>query len=181
MKTFIPYRCKSNPIKGLLKSLKCLDNKRLGKQRVETYQIWSILSGNNTRQGWKNHPAVLMWKGYEDALVLYLILSCKIWATRKTKLGKPFSNLTMDQHIKTFNLNKVLIKNEIKFPKWWFSKELHNRDKAMLYHKNTEYYYKFKKYGDKYNEYLWPSKDSKLSIENNIIVKNNYFSVIKSL
>jgi hypothetical protein len=48
-----------------------LDNKRLGKQRVEALQIFSDLTIRKTR--WHNHPAVKMWKGYEGFL-LYVYL-----------------------------------------------------------------------------------------------------------
>ena len=36
-----------------------LDNKRLGKQRVEAYQIIRALTGES--QGWIHHPATKMW------------------------------------------------------------------------------------------------------------------------
>jgi hypothetical protein len=42
-----------------------LDSKRLNKQILECYQILNVLSGKSKGGGWRNHPAVLMWKGYE--------------------------------------------------------------------------------------------------------------------
>ena len=57
MQTFLPY----NDFK---KTAACLDNRRLGKQRVEAYQILRIISGKRTSGGWLRHPAVLMWKGF---------------------------------------------------------------------------------------------------------------------
>ena len=59
MQTFLPYP-------DFQKTAQCLDNKRLGKQRVEARQIISTLEGKSN--GWRNHPAVKMWKGYEDCL-----------------------------------------------------------------------------------------------------------------
>ena len=44
-----------------------LDNKRLGKQRVEAIQIAKTLFGLNN--GWKNHPGTIRWKGYEPFLI----------------------------------------------------------------------------------------------------------------
>lgn len=38
MKTFVPFAGCSFE-EGVLRSLMCLDDKRLGKQRVETYQV----------------------------------------------------------------------------------------------------------------------------------------------
>lgn len=54
MQTFLPYP-------SFRESAKCLDNKRLGKQRVECIQI--IKAINNPKYGWQNHPAVKMWRG----------------------------------------------------------------------------------------------------------------------
>jgi hypothetical protein len=53
----------------MVKSLSCLDDKRLGKQRVETYQLIRALEG--TTKGWRNHPACVMWEKNIDALKLY--------------------------------------------------------------------------------------------------------------
>ena len=51
MQTFLPYP-------DYYQSARCLDNKRLGKQRVEALQIHNIVSGKRTTGGWINHPAV---------------------------------------------------------------------------------------------------------------------------
>ena len=40
-----------------------LDYRRLGKQRVEAYQIWRALKG--ITKGWRNHPAARAWEGYQ--------------------------------------------------------------------------------------------------------------------
>ena len=64
MQTFLPY-------KNFIKSAKCLDYKRLGKQRVEALQIHNIISGKRTTGGWINHPVVKMWTGYDQLLAYY--------------------------------------------------------------------------------------------------------------
>ena len=89
-------------------SMKNLDNKRLGKQRVEALQIADCLLVRESR--WKNHPAVKMWRGYEDFLILIYIKSamdewtrkgfknekCLEWwksllpRVRESEIGKPF-------------------------------------------------------------------------------------------
>ncbi len=57
------------PFKDLQKSVSVLDNKRCGKQRIESWQILKILLNlDPSKKGWRNHPAVLMWKGYEPCL-----------------------------------------------------------------------------------------------------------------
>lgn len=53
-------------------SAQSLDNKRLNKQVLEGYQIMKILSGASESGAWRNHPAVLMWKGAERSLMDYI-------------------------------------------------------------------------------------------------------------
>ena len=74
MQTFMPYGS------DFAASAIALDNQRLGKQRVECLQIINTLTGRS--EGWKNHPAVLMWDGYEDALVWYSLVVCQEWRMR---------------------------------------------------------------------------------------------------
>jgi hypothetical protein len=69
MQTFLPYP-------DIQKSLESLDNKRLGKQRVESYQIISAITGRKRLdgkpyKGWVNHPCSVMWRDYVDALKHY--------------------------------------------------------------------------------------------------------------
>jgi hypothetical protein len=68
MQIFLPYP-------DFKKSLQTLDYRRLGKQRVEAYQIIRILNAASIskvyRGGHRNHPAVKMWRGHINALKLY--------------------------------------------------------------------------------------------------------------
>jgi len=73
MQTFTPYA-------DFEKSLRTLDLKRLGKQRVEVIQIVRALTVPG--YAWSSHPAVLMWKGYEEALGRYGLTSCEVWTER---------------------------------------------------------------------------------------------------
>jgi len=73
MQTFLPYYSFDT-------SAKCLDDKRLGKQRVEAKQIYLALTDPD--YGWKNHPAVRMWQGYEGALATYGVECCRAWRAR---------------------------------------------------------------------------------------------------
>ncbi|MFD6181795.1 MSMEG_6728 family protein [Streptomyces goshikiensis] len=54
-----------------------LDVRRLGKQRVEAVQVLRglVVPG----YGWRRHPAVRMWAGYEEALVRYRLEICGVW------------------------------------------------------------------------------------------------------
>lgn len=51
------------------KTAQQLDNQRLRKQRIETKQIYKALIGES--KGWKNHPALNYWRGYEKVLLCY--------------------------------------------------------------------------------------------------------------
>ena len=57
-----------------------LDNKRLGKQRVEAKQIHMALTGES--RAWRNHPATIMWEGHESALATYGRKVCETWIDR---------------------------------------------------------------------------------------------------
>ena len=71
MQTFLPYP-------DFERSARTLDPKRLGKQRVECIQVVRGLTRSG--YGWRHHPAVLMWKGYEEALGRYAFTCCAVWA-----------------------------------------------------------------------------------------------------
>jgi len=70
VQTFLPYT-------DFERSARALDHKRLGKQRVETIQVVRALTWPG--YGWANHPAVLMWKGFEEALGRYGFTCCQAW------------------------------------------------------------------------------------------------------
>ena len=83
MQTFLPYA-------DFDRSAAALDSRRLGKQRVETLQVMQVLLGlrwDNDRatiqayepKGWRTHPVVLMWRGYEAALGDYQRAVCTAW------------------------------------------------------------------------------------------------------
>ncbi|NIR59253.1 MAG: cytoplasmic protein, partial [Gammaproteobacteria bacterium] len=51
--------------------------RRLGRQRVEAFQVLRGLTFPG--YGWRHHPAVKMWAGYEEALVRYGLEICAVW------------------------------------------------------------------------------------------------------
>ena len=73
LQTFLPFP-------EFAASARALDPRRLGKQRVETLQILRALTRES--YGWKHHPAVKMWRGYEPALVAYGLAMCHEWTAR---------------------------------------------------------------------------------------------------
>jgi len=76
MQTFLPDQ-------SYFVSARILDRQRLGKQRVEAYQILRALRGES--KGWVNHPATRMWRGYERNLILYTEVMCDEWTSRGYK------------------------------------------------------------------------------------------------
>jgi len=133
MQTFLPYP-------NLKKSLKTLDSRRLGKQRVEAFQILNVLLNRNNKEGWKNHPAVKMWAGYENALKLYFNKSVKLW------VSKGYKN----------NMKFEIIDGKIILPKWFGNKEFHASHRSNLLRKDKNFYGKFN-WKEKDNlEYVWP-------------------------
>jgi hypothetical protein len=73
VQTFLPYA-------DFERSARALDDRRLGKQRVEALQVLRALT--YPTYGWQSHPAVLMWAGFEDALVAYGRTVCTEWRRR---------------------------------------------------------------------------------------------------
>lgn len=92
MQTFLPY-------KHFRKAAAVLDNKRLGKQRVETKQILLALGvavgphAPAPLSRWRNHPAVKMWRGHEQLLAYYGLDVCVEWRSRcfRDTLAEQFS------------------------------------------------------------------------------------------
>lgn len=79
-----------------------LDSKRLHKQALEAWQIMLVNlqldPGGNFRapKGWYNHPASLMWRGHEVALLDYIRAMVAEWTLRgykSTILGKAEATL----------------------------------------------------------------------------------------
>lgn len=125
MQTFLPY-------KSFEKSAKILDYRRLGKQRVETYQILKALS--NPNYGWQNHPAVKMWRGYEPALILYGYAICREWINRGYK--------DTCEHKITLFARKYPVGLKVKMPKWLTS-DFCISHQSNLVRKFPEYYKKY--------------------------------------
>jgi hypothetical protein len=126
MNTFLPY-------KDFVKSAQCLDYKRLGKQRVEAWQIYLALTKRN--YGWKNHPIVKMWKGYENSLLYYGIVITLEWCKRgyKDTMALKFCK----------KLRLRSIKGSPIIPKWLGNKKFHASMRSNLLRKDKKYYSKF--------------------------------------
>ena len=117
MQTFLPT-------KNFRTTAKILDYRRLGKQRVECKQILNALSPEYTKKGWKNHPATLMWKGYENALMFYANCMIEEWISRGY-------NNTMELYE---------ITGPIVYPERFRDDKLHLSHRMNLLRKDYDYY-----------------------------------------
>lgn len=102
---------------------KNLDYRRLGKQRVEAYQIWRAIRGET--KGWRNHPAACAWRGHEDALAMYTNTMIREWIKRGYKNTMEFLPHCENPE----------------FPWWWGWEPLILSHKAALNRKMPEYYH----------------------------------------
>lgn len=122
----------------------CLDNKRLGKQRVEVLQLLKCLNGGPGTP-WYNHPAAQMWKGYEEALAWYGRAVCQEWKKRG------FQD-TCEEKILEFG-GKY---HPTRLPWWIGNPDFHRAHQSNLVRKFPEFYGVI--YEDVPNDlpYLWP-------------------------
>jgi hypothetical protein len=128
VQTFLPHP-------DLAASAAALDDRRLGKQRVETLQILRALHLED--YGWGNHPAVTMWRGHTLALVAYGLAVVDEWIAR----GRAD---TTRQQIAEFarpgpvpdpaRLDRALL------PPWWGCEDVHRSHRAALARKSPEHY-----------------------------------------
>ena len=144
MQIFLPYD-------DFRKSLKVLDNKRLGKQRVETYQIISAITrrpklDGTPYKGWLNHPCTVMWKNYLPALQQYLNLSIIEWISRG------FNN--------TMKLEQIEY-DKIVQPDFIGNERFHSSHRANLLKKEPDFYNQYGWTEDPSGPYVWMDKEGK--------------------
>ncbi len=149
MQTFLAY-------KSFEESAKVLDNKRLGKQRVECLQLLKALKqgqhcmynlaekkylygnvvsadGYQIRSTpWYNHTATQMWVKYPAALISYGMAICYEW----TKRG--FKDTCGDKISHYYEIFQVY-----ETPKWLGDERLHSSHRAALLAKNNSWYSQF--------------------------------------
>jgi hypothetical protein len=137
MQTFLPSL-------DFNRSLESLDNKRLGKQRVEAYQIISAITGRPKKngqpyKGWTSHPCSVMWRDYVNALKLYYNDSIDVWKSRG------FKN-TMEYEV---------IEGEFILPHWLGDKDFHASHRSNLLRKDFDYYSKHGWDENPEDPYIW--------------------------
>lgn len=157
MQTFLPYE-------SFAFSAEVLDNKRLGKQRVEAFQILKALDkgefqcsecgesmSRRIRFGycekldrpattrvtpWYNHPATQLWLGYEPALEMYIYAVCNEW---KRRGFKDTIAARLDRRY-ALNPKRVLT---ITLPKLIGHEPFHASHRSNLLRKDPEHYSQF--------------------------------------
>lgn len=130
MQTFLP-------IPSFTESAKILDYKRLGKQRVEAMQILNTLQGKSN--GWKNHPAVQMWRGYENALAAYMDACIDEWISRGYR-----------------NTMQLIRPTDVILPPWFGNEAFHASHRSNLLRKSPDFYSKFEWKEGPDIPYVWP-------------------------
>lgn len=141
---------------SFVKSMEYLDGKRLGKQRVEACQILEILldepfTPKNLLSlipferkfgAWTRHPAVIMWKGHEEWLKLYLACAIGEWRSRG------YTNTIV---VPPYNTS-------VQAPPFWLGDEqFHKSHRSNLMRKNPVYYRQFWSEEDDSLPYFWPT------------------------
>ncbi|CAA9315704.1 MAG: hypothetical protein AVDCRST_MAG48-2340 [uncultured Friedmanniella sp.] len=148
MQTFVPFA-------SFEASARALDAKRLGKQRVEVIQIVRALTVPG--YAWKSHPAVLMWKGYEEALGRYGLVMCDVWL----ELG--FGDTcaaTITADLATAGIPHLRTEAELAeagaLPPWLFDEAVQQSHQSALVRKDPEFYRQ--RFPDVRPdiEYVWP-------------------------
>lgn len=132
MQTFIPYTC-------FLNAAKVLDQKRLGKQRLEAKQILDLVEGR-ADNNWKHHPAVRMWEGFGHLLKYYYRVVLFEWERRGYVNNMTWPDVEHGP-----------------FPDWLYDERLVLSHRCNLMRKDPEYYGQFRwKNIDPKAPYWWP-------------------------
>jgi len=132
VQTFTPYA-------DFEQSLRALDLKRLGKQRVEVIQIVRALTVPG--YAWSSHPAVLMWRGYEEALGRYGLTACDVWTERG------FADtcaVTIAADLATAGVTRIRSYQQLAeadaLPPWLFDQDLQRSHRSSLLRKDPDHY-----------------------------------------
>ena len=134
MQTFLPYA-------SFEQTANTLDWRRLGNQRLEGRLIIKIITTPNYVGAWVNHPAVKMWRGYENALKFYVNTMITEWKRRGYLNTLPYYDL---------------VEAEITLPWWVGDSRFHDSHKSNLLRKDPEYYSQFHWNVPDDLPYFWP-------------------------
>jgi hypothetical protein len=136
------------PLDSFSESASVIDDKRLGKQIIESQQIFKALTIPS--YGWKSHPATKMWSGHRGALVSYTKAFNAEWARRRGKDHGGYLNLI--KLVESENIPHE--ENDV--PLWWGRDDVHDSHKSNLLRKMPDHYGKFWPYMRNDIPYVWP-------------------------
>lgn len=145
MQTFLPHA-------DFDASASVLDDKRLGKQRVETLQVMKALTVPG--YGWQHHPVTAMWRGHRAALMDYQEAVCAEWVRRgfaDTCLEKALAELgaavpDLDAYLG----------GEFLPPDWLGREDVHRSHRSKLLQKAPELYRDVFPDDPDDLDYVWP-------------------------
>lgn len=144
MQTFVPYA-------DVLRSVRVLDSKRLGKQRSETMIIYNTLIGQYEKEGkkgWPFHPAVKMWRGAEQALLHYGLEVCSEWQRR---------GFADNGTLEWFH-TRIVWSGPSPMPGWWGRVDVHESHRSQLLAKDSQYYKQHFPRVQPGMPYVWPEE-----------------------
>ncbi len=152
MQTFLPYA-------DFEASARALDPKRLGKQRVEVIQIVRALTVPG--YAWKQHPAVLMWQGYEEALGRYGLVMCDVW--RELGFDDTCAG-TIAADLAAFGISEIRTEAELAtagaLPPWVADEEVRQSHRSALVRKEPEFYRRHFPDVRPDIDYVWPVRSA---------------------
>ncbi|WP_078658210.1 MSMEG_6728 family protein [Streptomyces rimosus] len=152
MQTFLPYP-------DFAESAAVLDPRRLGKQRVEALQVLRGLTVPG--YGWRHHPAVRMWDGYEEALVRYGLAMCREWTasgrqdTCALTLTRDFTAHRPDAPVR----GCAELAETGDLPNWLGDPAFHRSHQSALVTKFPEHYSRYFLEVPAGLPYVWPLSD----------------------
>jgi hypothetical protein len=139
MQTFLP-------LPDFRESARCLDYRRLGKQRVEVLQLARSHLGTT---GWSHHPASVMWSGHTVALIQYGLQVCNEWRERGY------------QDTCGLQLEELMYQLDCTKPwdvPWWIGNEaFHASHRSNLLRKDAHWYGRFGWSEPNDLPYVWPT------------------------
>jgi hypothetical protein len=156
MQTFLPEGA------DLELGFKRLDRQRLGKQRVETFQILNVLRGIDkhgdykNHKGWSNHPCTVMWRGHAYELARYGYLCSLEWIDRGYKdtmswrFCEAMESMTCDNILEpgTWDLQP---------PPWIEDEAVYISHRSNLIRKDPDYYKPYWPDVPDSLDYVWPA------------------------
>ncbi|SFQ49012.1 hypothetical protein SAMN05421810_10850 [Amycolatopsis arida] len=144
MQTFLPHA-------SFARSARALDSRRLGKQRVEVFQILRALVWPT--YAWKRHPAVAMWRGFTRALVGYGEAVCAEWVHRghRDSVAGQLRAYTGPEPT-----TWEYLRAEGLLPPWLGSPGLHTSHRAALLDKDPAHYTAELGFAGPFTDYVWP-------------------------